>query len=307
MDRLKLIKRASWVGIVANGILAVLCILIGILAGSFSVVGIGIDTSTDIITSFITLIATLVASKPPDKEHPYGHGKAEAVAAKLVSFCIFFAGAQLGYMSILRLINRDFTTVPGILALTVSVFSVIVKIFLAVYKYRIGKKVNSSMVLADAMNMRNDVLLSLTVFAGLFFTIYFKIGIIDLILALLLSLFIIRVAYKVFMESANELLECSGDPAVYGELFGIANTVEGVERPHRTRVRKLGNSLVIDMDIEVDPELPVFEAHKIACNLEEKIRDRMPEVYDIVIHIEPRGNVEENEKYGVSEDNYRES
>src|SRR6056297_4283623 len=148
------IKFASWVGIIGNSILAVVKIFVGIISGSFAVIGDGIDTTTDILTYFITLVAARIMNKPPDYKFPYGYNRAEAVATKVLSFVIFFAGAQLFFSALVRIVKDDPHQVPTLLAVYVTVFSILSKIALAIYQLRVGKKINSNMLIANGKNMR---------------------------------------------------------------------------------------------------------------------------------------------------------
>jgi len=299
-SRIQRIKRVSWIAIIGNALLAFLKVSAGIHAGSLAVVGDGIDSSTDIVTSLITLFAAQIISMPPDREHPYGHSRAETIATTLLSFVIFFAGIQLFISTVSKLINGHVAEVPGILAVYATVISVFGKIFLAVILFRAGKKNESSMLIANGKNMKSDILISLSVLTGLVCTFLSNLPILDTVIALLISLWIIKTAVEVFIDINHELMEGFSDPSVYDKIFTAVGGVDGASNPHRTRVRNLSNMYVIDIDIEVDPELTVFEAHKIAVEVERSISESIENVYDIVVHIEPHGNVEEDEKYGLN-------
>ncbi|HSH52571.1 MAG TPA: cation diffusion facilitator family transporter, partial [Bacteroidales bacterium] len=226
------IKFASWVGIIGNSILAVAKILIGIISGSFSVIGDGIDTTTDILTYFITLLAARIMNKPPDYKFPYGYNRAEAVATKVLSFVIFFAGAQLFFSAIVRIVKNESHQVPALLAVYVTVFSILSKIALAVYQLKVGKKINSNMLIANGKNMRNDILISASVLAGLFFIHVFHLPILDLITAILIGAWIMRSGYGVFMESSRELMDGTDNPDLYYKIFDAVEEV-GAINPHR--------------------------------------------------------------------------
>ena len=129
-DRSYQIKRASWIGIIGNGFLAVAKIVIGIIASSFAVIGDGIDTSTDIITYIIILVAARIIAKPPDKRFPYGYKKAETSATKILAFIIFFAGAQLMISTSKQLFTGDTRELPSIIAIYVTLFSIVGKAIL---------------------------------------------------------------------------------------------------------------------------------------------------------------------------------
>ena len=295
------IKFASWVGIIGNSILAVAKILVGIISGSFAVIGDGIDTTTDILTYFITLLAARIMNKPPDFKFPYGYNRAEAVATKALSFVIFFAGAQLFFSAIVRIIKNEPHQIPTMLAIYVTVFSVFSKLIMAVYQLRVGKKINSNMLVANGKNMRNDILISLSVLAGLVFIHIFHLPVLDLITAMLIGAWIMRSGYGIFMESSRELMDGTDNPDLYYKIFDAVEEV-GAVNPHRVRIRKHSNMYTVGLDVEIDGELSIEEGHKIAKKVELNIKTRIENVYDVLVHVEPKGN-EEKEKYGLSRNN----
>lgn len=298
--RVKLIARVAWVSIIGNALIAVSKIVVGWLAGSLSVLGDGIDSLGDIISSTLTLITSAIIALPPDERFPYGRQRADTVASKLLAFVIFFFGAQLSYSSLMSYINHEQRPVPGDMAVYVTILSVLVKLYLSWRLFRVGEKTKSSMLIANAKNMRSDIVISLVVLAGLFFSKVAGIGLIDLIFAFLVGLWIMRTAIEIFMETNLELMDGMDDKAAYFQVFDAVESVPGARNPHRTRIRKFANYYIIDTDIEVDGNLTVAEAHIISQKVEEAIKRRIENVYDIMVHIEPLGNVERTEKYGLS-------
>ncbi|MDC7233782.1 MAG: cation diffusion facilitator family transporter [Spirochaetales bacterium] len=300
-QRITIIRRASWRGIIGNALLALLKIIVGLLSGSMAVIADGIDSATDIVTSLITLLTSAIISEPPDKEHPWGHARAEAIATKALSFFIFFAGAQLLITAVQSLISDAQREMPGKWALLATGVSIVMKLLLALDKYNAGRKTKSSMLVADAQNMRNDIFLSLAVFIGLGGTYYFKMPVIDSITGLLLSLWILKSAYSLFMETSTELMDSVSDQSVYCTVFKAATETEGVLNPHRARIRKLNMLYDIDLDIEVSGSLSLTAAHSIAVQVEENIKKALPDaIFDIMVHVEPEGNVESEEQYGLT-------
>ncbi|MCF7933189.1 MAG: cation diffusion facilitator family transporter [Spirochaetia bacterium] len=297
-----MIKRTSVIGIFGNLVLSAIKISVGFISGSFALIGDGIDSLTDVLTSSITLFTGAISNKPPDLEHPYGHGRAETIATKLLSFIIFFAGAQLALAAVEHLISQEPRSIPSPIAYAAIGISIVGKILLAVNKYRAGRRVSSPMLIADAKNMQNDVYISLSVLIGLFFTIQLQMPILDSITTLFVSAWIIRSAYMIFTETSVELMDGLDSSELYSEVFRIVKQVGGVVNPHKTRIRKLNNVYIIDMDIEVDGALTVTEGHKIAKAAEHALREQIHDIYDVNIHIEPVGNIEKHENFGVSED-----
>lgn len=300
--RTQVIRKASWVGIIGNAFLSIIKITAGILSGSFALLGDGIDSATDIVTSVVTLFTSKIADQPPDEGHPYGHGRAETVATKALSFIIFFAGAQLAFSSIKSISSGVVRSIPEIYAVYFVIVSIFGKAFLAFYKYRAGKKVNSSMLIADSKNMMNDILISFSVLVGLIFTFVLKMPLLDMITALIVSIWIMKVAFDIFLETSIELMDGLEDQTIYNKVFNAACGVEGVKNPHRTRIRKINTMYVIDMDIEVDGSLTVTEGHEISKKVHDCIQNQIENIYDVIIHVEPIGNEEETEKFGLSID-----
>lgn len=299
--RIRTIKRTSWRGIIGNAFLAILKIVTGFLSGSVAVIADGIDSATDIVTSLITLLTSAIISEPPDKEHPWGHARAEAIATKALSFFIFFAGAQLLISTLKSLLSGAQREIPGKWALLATLISIIMKIFLALDKYTAAKKTKSSMLIADAKNMQNDIYLSLAVLVGLIGTFYFKMPIIDSITGLLLSLWILKSAYSLFMETSIELMDSVSDQTVYNKVFKAAMETPGVVNPHRARIRKLNMLYDIDLDIEACGGITLTEAHNIAVSVEDNIKEALPdEIFDIMVHVEPVGNIEYDEQFGLT-------
>jgi len=304
MTREQKIIRASWWSILGNGLLAFLKLAAGFISGSYVVIADGIDSVSDIASSLVVLLAARIISKPPNVKFPYGYKKADTVATKVLSFVIFFAGAQLAYSTVRILINGSGLALPGMLAIWVTVISMLGKAFLSFLLFRTGKKVESSMLIANARNMRNDILLSLSALISLLFTLVLKEPLIDRIIALLISVFIMYEGFRIFMKSNIDLMDGIDNTEVYSRLFESIRSVEGAHHPHRVRARKIGHYYMVNLDIEVDPDLSVQKAHEIARNVEISIRSNIKNIYDVMVHVEPLGNAEK-EEYGISEKEYR--
>ena len=296
------IEKAALIAIAGNTLLAVMKIGAGLLSNSLAVLGDGIDSSTDVVASVITFITARIIAKPPDRRHPYGHFRAEAIATKVLGFIIFFVGMQLALTTSRRIIGRVPYDLPEQLALYAAAVSIVGKIGLTFFLNRLGRRLQSSLLLANAKNMQGDILTSAGVLAGLGFTLLLRLPLLDLITAFCISVWIIKTAFGIFMESNLELMDGVGDHEVYQEIFNAVKSVSGAINPHRTRVRRLANVYIIDLDIEVDGNKTITEAHDIAVKVEDTIRERLDNVYDIMVHVEPLGNVEKDERYGLSSD-----
>jgi len=301
LKKARIIQIAAVTALLGNAALAAVKIIAGIMSGSHAVIGDGIDSSVDVMIAIMSLIVAKIISQPADEDHPWGHGRAETMATAILSFLLFFAGAQLVFNSGKDIIWGAEREVPSLLAVLGTVISIIGKLLLASSQYMMGKKANSLMLKANAKNMTADVLLSAGVLAGLGLSMFFKIGLIDSWAAVLVGLWVIKSAIGIFIEVNTELMDGGSYKKYYQEVFDAVKSVEEAGNPHRVRMRRIAGYWDIDIDIEVPPNKTVMEAHWIAYKVENAIKERVENVYDIMVHVEPEGNVE-NEGFGLSEE-----
>jgi cation diffusion facilitator family transporter len=297
-ERAAILNKASVIALVGNALLALAKLAVGFSSGSLAVVGDGIDSSTDVVIAVVALFTARIVDKPGDREHPYGHSRAETVATTLLAFIVFFAGSQLLVRTASSLISGEAAELPSPIAIIVTLVSIAGKLILSWTQFHYGKIAGSSMLIANGKNMRGDVVISASVLVGLGFTFALHLPLLDRVTALLVSFWIIKVAAGIFREANTELMDGTAGAGPYSEIFTAVSSVPGAGNPHRTRVRRLGSLLMVDLDIEVEPELSVAAAHDIAVKVEGAIKLALPEVYDVIVHIEPRGNAED-ERYGL--------
>ena len=299
MSREKILIRTSWISTIGNAVLSVSKIIVGLLAGSLAVLGDGIDSATDVIISVVMIFTARIMSRPPSKKYVFGYEKAESIATKILSLVIFYAGVQMLLSSVESIFSDEVKEIPSAIAIYVTVFSIAGKLLLALYQYKQGKKINSSMLMANAINMRNDVIISSGVLLGLIFTFIFKLPILDSITGLIISLFIIKSSISIFMDSNVELMDGVKDVNIYNKIFEAVEKVPGAGNPHRVRSRMIGNLYNITLDIEVDPQMTLMQAHEIADAVEKSIENSIDNVYDILVHVEPAGKCQTDEKFGI--------
>ena len=301
-SRKNILIRTSWISTIGNAILSASKIIVGLLAGSLAVVGDGIDSATDVIISVVMIFTARIMNRPPSKKYAFGYEKAESIATKILSLVIFYAGMQMLVSSIESIFSDQAKEIPAAIAIYVTLFSIAGKLLLALYQYRQGKKINSSMLTANAVNMRNDVVISCGVLLGLICTFIFRLPILDSITGLVISLFIIKSSVSIFMDSNVELMDGVKDINVYNKIFEAVEKVAGVGNPHRVRSRMIGNLYMISLDIEVDPQMTITQAHEIADAGEKSIKTSIDNVYDILVHVEPAGKCQTDEKFGIDKD-----
>ncbi|MDR1371551.1 MAG: cation diffusion facilitator family transporter [Dysgonamonadaceae bacterium] len=302
-NREKIMLQTSWTSVLGNAVLSVLKIVAGLVSGSLAVLSDGLDSASDVFTSLVILVTTSIINRPPNQKYAFGREKAENIASTLLAFVIFFMGWQMLIIAVKKIFSGEEASMPAGIAIWVTLISIAGKLLLALYQFRQGKRVQSQMLQANAVNMRNDVIISIGVLLGLFFTFILKIPLLDSIVALLISLYIIYSAVGIFRDANIVLLDGIDDTTVYNKIIAAVEQIPGAYHPHRIRSRHIGNRYHIVLDIEVDGSLSLTEAHLIAQKAEDSIRKMVENVYDIFIHVEPRGGEHCAEPFGISKEN----
>jgi cation diffusion facilitator family transporter len=302
MDRQKILIRTSWVSVCGNALLSLLKVVVGVVSGSIAVLSDGLDTVSDVVTSLIILLTARIVSRPPTPRYVFGRSKAENMASTVLSFVIFFMGCQIVVTALRRIVSDATPEMPSLLAIWVTVASIGGKLLLAWYQFVQGKRCESSMLKANAINMRNDVVISVGVLAGLACTFILKMPILDSIIACLIGLYIAWTAIGIFREANIALMDGIEDTTVYRKVIEAAKSVPGAYNPHRIRSSRVGNLYNIVLDIEVEGTMPLSEAHLIAQKVENSINAAIDNIYDVVVHIEPKDSLHCAEKYGVGSD-----
>lgn len=303
ISRQRLIIKAANLSLAGNAMLSLLKIVVGLLSGSLAVVADGIDSLGDVLSSFIVRLTAKIISRPPNSRHPYGYDKADTVASKVVAFIMLFAGLQLSIATIGNLTEGTERAMPSVYAVVVILVSIVGKHMMAVLLRRTGDKVDSPMLRANARNMQNDVIISLSVLFGLVLTHLLKMPVLDSLTALAVSVWIVVVSIRMIIASSRELMDGVEDQSIYAVIIQAASQVPGARNPHRIRARKMAHYVMIALDVEIDGTLTLFEAHRIGHQVEDEIRKAVPNTYDVVVHMEPHGAHHPDEVFGISEKN----
>lgn len=263
-------------------------LIAGISAGSLSVISDAIHSSVDSLNNVVGLVIMRYATAAPDEDHPYGHAKFETLAAFAIAGFLFVTCYQIGLSAIKRLFGED-APAPEITTLTfgVMIVTILVNIFVAVYEKREGRRLDSEFLIADAVHTRSDVLVSLSVLAGL---ILVRMGYVwlDAGASLGVAAFIAWNGYEIFKSTIPVLVDAS--PVPIGHILDIVQKVPGVHSAHDIRARLHGGEMFIEMHLHVMPE---YENDHIAShNVTDEIEKRLAQEYGKVtatIHVEPLG------------------
>ncbi|SMO38601.1 cation diffusion facilitator family transporter [Melghirimyces algeriensis] len=290
-ERMRQAETGAWVGIIGNFILALLKGIVGVIADSRALVADAVHSASDVIGSLAVLIGVRVARTPPDEDHPYGHGKAETIAAIIVSVLLGAVGAEIGYGSFEALFQPAVS--PGILAVVAALVSMLAKEGMFQYKYRLGKKIGSQAIIANAWEHRSDVYSSLAALIGIGGAILGgKLDIplliyLDPVAGILVSILVLRMAYQLAKESIHNTLDHVLHEEDAQELVETVAGVKGVLRVDELRAREHGFYVIVDVKVAVDPKITVEEGHRVGKRVKSTLIDRFSHVSDVMVHINP--------------------
>ena len=286
-------SRAALLGLVINLSLGVLKLIGGIAGRSFALISDAINSLGDSLASVVVLVGLWYAQQPPDEEHPYGHTRAEGVAASNVALLIILSALLVGWEAISRLhVAHD---IPPFWTLWIAAGNVLVKEVLYHYKSRVGRRTGSAAIIANAWDHRSDALCSLAVLLGL--------GIVrwggtdyawaDEAAALVVVAAILWSGVKLFRSSTSELLDPQADAQLIRKIRREATQVPGVRAVEKLWVRKTGLEYLADIHIQVDAQLTVDEGHRIGHQVKDRLVAHFASLRDVLVHLEPYPHVHE--------------
>lgn len=286
-DRLQRSLRAILIGLASNLMLSTAKLFAGIFGHSHALLADAIESFADIFSSIIVWRGVVVAAKPADEEHPYGHGKAEPLAAAIVSGMLLAAALWIATKAFDEIATPHQTPKPFTLAVLLVV--VVVKEILYRYVRREGHSVDNSAMRADASHHRSDAITSFA--AGIGITISLAGGpdyaAADDWAAIVAACVIAWNGWRMLHPALDELMDTAPNREICDEIRRLAGEVSGVAGVEKCFVRKMGYQFYVDMHVEVDPQMTVLRSHDIAHEVKNKIRAEIPTVRDVLIHIEP--------------------
>jgi cation diffusion facilitator family transporter len=276
-------EKGAWLSIIAYICLSALKLSIGYFTNSEALSADGLNNATDIVASIAVLVGLKISRKPPDKDHRYGHYRAETVAALIASFIMFAVGLQVLYQSVMKF-RAPAIESPDMIAAWTAVFCAIVMYFVYQYNIRLAKKINSNAMMAAAQDNRSDAFVSIGAFIGIVGS-QFGLPWLDPLTALLVGVIICKTAWDIFRDSSHALTDGFDD----AELQTIKRTIRdvpGVEKIIDIKARIHGNNKLVDVTIGVDHQLSVSESHEITEHIENRIHE-LHNISHVHIHIEP--------------------
>jgi len=277
----RIIKVGFWV----NAALMTMKLLAGHFGKSEAVFADGLESACDFVAILSTMIALRVGRQPFDPKHPYGHGKAESIAAVLVSLVIFTTGVGILFKAIHTVIDRTYQT-PDLMAVLAAVATIGIKEWLYRFSMRTGEHLQSPALTAVAKDHRKDAVTSVATLVGVTGA-FFGVGVMDPLAAGLTAFFIFHIGYETCRGAVHDLMDGSPSEDLIRSITQLSEGVDGVEHVHEIRGRRSGQYLIIDLKLDMDPEMTVKRSHEIATTVKRLIFERYPNVGDVMIHINP--------------------
>lgn len=284
-ERFDKAERIIQVGFWLNAVLMLMKLAAGYWGRSDAVFADGIESACDFIAIGSTMIALKLGRQPYDEQHPYGHGRAESLAALLISLVICATGIWILVDAVQAIIRHDFKS-PGWIAVAAAALTIIIKEWLYRFSSATGRQLESPSLLAIAQDHRKDALTSVATLAGVFGA-FLGWGIMDPLAAALTSFFILHIAWETFRGAAHDLMDGSVHGDYIQDVTKLAEAVVHVEHVHEIRARRSGQYIIIDLKLDMDPEMTVKQSHDVATEVKRQIFERFHNVGDVMIHINP--------------------
>jgi cation diffusion facilitator family transporter len=280
-------QRVALAGMVVSGVLAAIKITAGLMGHSHAVVADGLESAGDVFASGVVLLGLTLAAKPPDWDHPYGHGRLETVTGLFVGFTLAMTGLAISVNAWLTIGGPPLPPAPFVVWPLIG--SAVAKSLLSGVKFHFGRKIRSAALLADAWNDSVDILSALAALVAVSLTIVspHRFFAADHWGAFAVGLIVIFTGFRVTRDTALQLMDTMPDRESMATVRNAALTVPGVRGVEKCYARKTGLQYHVDLHLEVDPEITVRQSHVIATQVRIVIKETLAWVADVLVHVEP--------------------
>lgn len=281
------VRRVAVVGMVASAGLAALNVTVGLQTGSKAVLATGVEFAGDVLASAIVLFGTVAASRPADDNHPYGHGRAEILAAFAVGMVLAAGGVGICWHALQAVDARH--SPPGSAAIYALLVAIVVRSVMSVVKFRVGRRLGSSAIAADARNDTVDIVGAAVALAAVGLARYDSTRFLaaDHYGGFAVGILVILTAVRVVRDASFELMDTMPGDDLIARVRDTAAAVPGVQGIDKVFARKTGLQYHVDLHIEVDPMMTVADGHDTAGRVRSRVRDEVGPVADVLVHVEP--------------------
>jgi cation diffusion facilitator family transporter len=285
--RERYVRKVTWIGLVTNIGLSGLKFAAGYFGRSQALVADAIHSLTDTTTDIAIIAGSHYWSRPADENHPYGHRRLETLVTAFIGVMLVAAGIGIGWEAIFTLHNNQ-AAPPGWIAFFAAMASIVVKEVLYRWTAAVGKKIKSPAIAANAWHHRTDAISSLPVLMAVGGALVFPAwSFLDRVGAVIVSIFILHAAIKIIWPAVGELIDAGAPEEIQKKIMEIAANTMGVREVHAVRSRYISSSITVDLHIVVDGSISVREGHTIADSVEDNITCGIPEILEVVVHVDP--------------------
>lgn len=288
-EGIKLAMRVSWVSVVVNVVLALLKLLAGLFAKSSAMVSDAVHSASDVFSTFVVMIGVSISAKQSDEDHPYGHERLECVASIVLAVLLCVTGLGIGVSGVKKIVagNYDELAVPGILALVAAVASIVIKEAMYWYTRSAALKINSGALMADAWHHRSDSLSSIGAFIGILGA---RMGfpVLDPVASLVICLFIAKAAFDIFKDATDKMVDKSCSVEMVEAMTKTILSCDKVLAVDDLKTRLFGSKIYAEVEIAVDGNMKLVDAHDIAEDVHDTIEKEFPAVKHCMVHVNPK-------------------
>lgn len=281
-------RKAVVVAISGNVLLSIFNFIVGSLSGSSALVAEAGHTLSDVLTSVITAIGFRIGLKPPDSDHPFGHGRAEPLVGLVIVFFLLFIAYEIISEAYTKLLFMGTLTPPDWTAAIMAIIGIGVNLSMTTYMTRIGKRINSPAIIADAQHQKVDIFSCAAIVVGVIGS-NMGIVILDPLVAVLIGALVLKTAFNVGRENINNLMGKVPSKEIIIDIKNAGMAVEGARGIHDVMVNYMGPTASVDLHVDVNPDLSLRNAHRIAHQVEKSVIDKVDIVSIVNVHVCPEG------------------
>jgi cation diffusion facilitator family transporter len=274
------------IGLWVNVLLTAFKLFAGIVGHSKAMIADALHSASDVLATAIVAVGLRIAKKPADEDHPYGHGNADTIASFMVALLLLLTGLYLGYSALHVFIHKHLT-IPSSIALYAAITSIIVKEAMYQYTIRVGRRINSQAIIANAWDHRSDAFSSIPATIGIFIARVWNLPIFDPIAGLIIAILIFRISLHLLHASVDIIMDETPDQKTIKEITDTASKVDGVVSVHEIKVHQHGPDITVDIKIEVNGLMSVNEGHSIAGKVKAELMKSIQRVTDVMVHVNP--------------------